>query len=264
MYTDDENGVNPWTMAGRRRLPRAGACGSIDRMSRGMSTSAALVLAAAAACSGKPHGPQVVITKPPDPVTRATLAGPLCEADVCKCRDDGAPADGGAGEPADGVKRFEFRVGPSEHELWVTLDDMVLYKSPARAEDCFYVDLMPGNHAVGLRASHPGGISAAVKISEYAVGTKSWYDTFAFSCGAPGVCAHDELDEQKADFATSYKRGIHDPCGSVRIKGLAWDTGVAPDQLHPDDLAVQLTMQIYSFAPAKRHGDPTCAGRFEQ
>lgn len=227
-----------------------------------VATTVAAAALTALACSGGRRGPSTVsIRPPPDPVTRATLVGPLCDAEVCRCRAEG-PADGGAGEPEAGVKRFEIRVGPSEHELWVTLDDMVLFKSTARAEDCFYVDLGAGDHRLGLRASHKGGISAKLAVSEYAPSTKSWYRSFRFTCGSPGVCSHTELDEQKAEYAR-YKRGIHDPCGSVKVKALSWDSGVAPDQLHPDDLAVGLTLDVYDFAPEKPHGDPACATRFE-
>ncbi len=224
--------------------------------------ASAVVFAAGLACGSGRRGPSTVtIAPPPEPVTRATLVGPLCEADVCRCRAEG-PADGGAGEPEAGVKRFEIKVGPSEHELWVTLDDMVLYKSSARAEDCFYVDLGAGNHTLGLRASRQGGLSARVHVSEYAPATRSWYQTFRFTCGSPGLCAHAELDEQKAEYAR-YQRGIHDPCGSVKIRGLSWDSGVAPDQLHPDDLQLGLTLEVRSFAPEKPHGDPACANNYE-
>jgi hypothetical protein len=215
------------------------------------------------ACSGSPKGvTQVTITPPPEPYSRGTFAGPLCDGDHCACRDTSAPGDGGAGAPDGAVKRFEVRIGPSEHELWVTLDDMVLYKGLAHAEDCFYVDLGAGDHRMGLRASHPGGVAARVEVSEYAPSTRSWYQTFRFGCGAPGVCGHDDLDEYKADLAT-YKRGIHDPCGSVKVKQIGWDTGRAPDQLHPDDLQVAWTLGLYEFAPKKPHGDPSCATRFE-
>jgi len=224
--------------------------------------SALCVVIPAVACGGGRKGPQVVIAPPPEPLTRATLVGPLCEAEVCRCRDADAPGDGGAGQPGDGVKRFEVRVGPSEHELWVTVDDMVLFKSRARAEDCFYLDLGPGEHRVGLRASHPGGISAAVAVSEYGATTASWYDSFRFSCGSPGVCSHEELDDYKASLGV-YQRGVHDPCGSVKIKNLTWDTGVAPDQLHPDDLQLGLVLSIYKFVPDKPHGDRSCATRFQ-
>ena len=218
-----------------------------------------LVFLAVAACNGSPKGvKQVVISPPPDSVSRGTFAGPLCSGDACRCKD----SDAAAGDPEGNVKRFEVRIGPSEHELWVTLDDMVLYKGTARAEECYYVDLTPGEHQMGLRASHSGGISARVVIHEYAAATKSWYDTFDFMCGAPGVCAHSELDEQKSQYAL-FKRGIHDPCGSVKIKQIGWDTGVAPDQLHPDDLQAAWVLDIYDFAPKKPHGDASCAEKFE-
>lgn len=214
-----------------------------------------------AACGGTPRTP-VLLAPPPAPATVGTLAGPLCTGQTCTCRSADAPGDGGAGTPADGVKRFELRVGPSEHELWVTVDDDVLYKSRARAEDCFYIDLGAGEHKVGLRAANPGGVSAAVTISEYAPATSSWYDTFRFECGTPGVCSYDELADYKASLV-KYQRNIFDPCGSVKIKGLAWDTDVAPDQQHPGNLAVALTLAVYDFAPKHPHGDPACANRFE-
>ncbi len=204
----------------------------------------------------------VTIAPPPEAASRGTFAGPLCEGDGCRCRDGSAATDGGAGAPDGAVKRFEVRIGPSEHELWVTVDDMVLYKGTARAEDCFYIDLGAGDHTMGLRASHPGGIAARVEVSEFGTATASWYETFRFGCGAPGVCSHDELDAFKAGLAR-YKRGIHDPCGSVKVKRIGWDSGVAPDQLHPDDLQVAWTLDVFDFAPKKPHGDPSCANRFE-
>lgn len=214
------------------------------------------------ACGGgAANSPTVIVTPPPEPMTKANLVGPLCKPEGCTCRDPGAPGDGGAGVPPAGVKRFEIRVGPSEHELWVNLDKMVLYKSTARAEDCFYVDLADGEHPVVLRAHHAGGLSAAVQISEYGAQTQSWYDTYGFACGVPGACAIDELAEYKAGL-DRYTRGIHDPCGSVKIRGLAWDTGTAPDQVHPDDLTLELTLKIFAFTPKEPSGDPACAGRF--
>ncbi len=251
------NGSTPGPGPG---LPRPTIHGYIVAMRR------IAILVALAACSGPEKGvKQVTIEPVPDTVSRGTFAGPLCDGDACRCRDASAPGDGGAGEPGDtggAVKRFEVRIGPSEHELWVTLDDMVLYKSKARAEDCFYVDLGAGDHVMGLRASQEGGVAARVAVSEYAPATQSWYQTFRFGCGAPGPCSHTELDEYKASLAT-YKRGIHDPCGSVKVKQIGWDTGKAPDQLHPNDLQVAWTLDIYDFAPKKPHGDPSCANRFE-
>jgi len=213
------------------------------------------VLAGALACSGTAH--QLVISPPPAKETHAVLAGPLCSDNRCRCRE--AAGDGGAGTPdsAD-KKRYEIRLGPSPYELWVTINrTTVLYKSPERAEDCFYVDLPTGAQQVELRASNPDGVSAALQIHELGSKTRSWYDTFAFSCGSPGVCSFEELDANKAEYASA-RRSLFDACGTTKVKAISWDHGQAPDQLHPSELVVRLTLDIYRFAAWKPHGDPTC------
>ena len=216
------------------------------------------VLVLAAACSGA-EKPPIVIGPTPPPATRAVLAGPLCGGDAgsCTCRDPAAPADGGAGLAEGGRKRFELRIGPTDNDLWATVDGQVLYKSKERATDCFYLDLPSGEHKVTLRASRSNGAQVAMTIAEYGVYAKSWYKTFAFSCGVPGTCSHDELDELKTEYR-GVKGGIHDACGSVKVKGVIWDTGVAPDQIHPSDIAVALTLDVYKFRPGKPSGDPAC------
>lgn len=214
---------------------------------------------------GGAAGDQVTIDPVPDRLTVGVLSGPLCTDQACQCRDVSAPADGGAGVPeGDARKRFELRVGPSEHELWVKIDDMVLYKSDERATDCFYVDLMPGDHPVTLRAKHPGGVSAQLDISEYGAATQSWYRTFRFECGGGGgVCDHDDMDAYKASLA-QYPRNLQDPCGSTKAKAISWDTGRAPDFTHPEDLQLQLTLQVYDFAPEHPHGHAECADRYAE
>jgi hypothetical protein len=220
----------------------------------------AWILIAAAACGGS-QVQQIEITPPPPPTTRATLVGPLCgDGQACTCRDEHAPADGGAGAPAEGLKRFELVVGPAANAVWVTVDDMVLYKSEQRASECFYIDLPPGEHKVGMRAHNEGGLGAAVHVREYGAAAKSWYDTLSFSCGSPGACSNQELDQEKADLAQA-PHGVHDLCGSVKVKGLVWKTGREPDAEHPEDLAVELVLKVYKRMPDKPHGDATCAKR---
>jgi hypothetical protein len=189
----------------------------------------------------------------PTRATSAMLAGPLCQGQTCTCRDPLSSEDGGAGVPEPGRKRFEVRVGPFANDLWVQVGDSMLYKSVERPDACFYLDLAPGEVPVGIRGSTEGGLSAAVAISEYSDKSKSWYQTFSFQCGAPGVCAYDELQEQKAGYA-KFAKGIHDPCGSVRIKQLGWNSSEAADKVHPTDLAVSLKMEIYKFVPSKPQG----------
>jgi hypothetical protein len=217
----------------------------------------AVLLLAVVACSSGPRE-QITIGPPPARATRAVLAGPLCGGEGrCTCRDDSKPGDGGAGTPEAGTKRFEVKVGPMDGELWATVGDHVLYKSKERATECFYVDLPPGKVPVTLRASRPEGAQAAVAISELGAAAGSWYKTFRFTCGVPGVCSEHELSGKKAEYK-KFKAGVHDPCGSVRVRKLTWDSGVAPDTIHPQELVVALDLVIYKFLPGKPSGDPAC------
>src|SRR5512138_1362836 len=137
-------------------------------------TLALVAGSAIAACSG--GGSQIKIGPPPDRVTKGVLAGPLCQGDQCKCGNS-YDEIGGA---AEGRKRFEIRLA-SAQELWVTMPQHQLYKSPERAETCFYIDLLPGVHDVALRASNQDGVSAQIEISELGAKAKTRYHTFKFS-----------------------------------------------------------------------------------
>lgn len=211
-----------------------------------------IALLFAAACSG--DRPQIAIGPPPPKATSGTLAGPLCDGHGCKCK---SPTDD-PGVPDAGKKRFEVRLGPTPHELWLTVPGGVLYKSPERAETCFYIDLAPGDHPMQLHAEQPEGVSVAMTVRELGTKTLSWYDSFQFACGSPGVCTLGELDDKKAELAQAVKRNLHDPCGSTKVKGLIWDTGRTPDQLNATRLVVRFTLDIYKFEPTKVHGDSTC------
>ena len=199
------------------------------------------------ACSGGSR--QIEIGAPPDKMTRGVLAGPLCEGDRCKCAT--GPADGGAGVPTEeGKKRFEVKLS-SPNQLWIKVGDNLLYKDAERAEACFYVDLPSGDTQIEMRASEPHGVAATWTIRELGTVTKSYYDTLTFSCGNPGACSFDELDTKKAEF----KDPKRDRCGSVKVKGLTWDTGRSPDQQYPSELLVRATLDVYKFVPDRPHGD---------
>jgi hypothetical protein len=205
----------------------------------------------AASCSGSQRMER--IPDPPAPMTHATLSGPLCErGGACRCRQDGEDA----GEPGPDHKRFEFRLGPTSSDFWVTVGDMVLYKSKQRAQECFYVDLRPGRHKVALRATGPQGFGAGMTISEFGAEGSWWYDTFEFTCGAPGLCDQETLAAWKRR-----KEGLgnlHDRCGSVKVTGITWRTGEMPDMLHPSDLLLELVLEIHDFAPTRPPGDESC------
>lgn len=222
----------------RGRLRRLGLCALIGAL----------------ACASTVH--QISIEPPPPKETHAVLAGGLCQDNLCTCRGD--TGDGGVGVPdTKDRKRYEIRLG-SAYDLWLTINrTIVLYKSPERAEACFYVDLPTGTQQVELRASNPDGVSAGLQIHELGTRTKSWYDTFAFACGVPGVCSFEELEANKAKY-TGVRHQLFDRCGTTKVKGISWDHGEAPDQLHPSELVVRLTLDIYKAAAWKQHGDDTC------
>lgn len=204
-----------------------------------------------AACGGTSH--QSTIGPVPAAQTKGVLAGPLCTADHCKCKA-GAEDAGVPDDPK--FKRYEIRL-TSPQPLWASYPGGVLYKSAEQAENCFYLDLSPGTTAFELRGSNPDGVSAKINVSELGATTKSWYDTFEFNCGMPGVCSFDALDLMKSQGEAT-RRNLRDKCGSTKIKGVSWDTGSAADQQHPSELAVRFTLDIYKHAPTKPHGDTAC------
>lgn len=212
--------------------------------------SLALALVLGTACSGS--ATQVKIGPVPERITTGALAGPLCQGDQCTCGksfDEVGAADGPR-------KRFEIKLA-SAQELWVTLPGYNLYKSAERADACFYVDLAPGQHPVALRASNKDGVSASLAIAELGAKAKTKYKTFEFACGHPGVCSFEDLDAAKVSYK-EFQRGLHDACGSTKIKGINWDHGKAPDGEHPSELLVRLTLDVYTFMPEKPSGDATC------
>ena len=166
------------------------------------------------------------------------------------------------------MKRFEIRLGPTPGELWLTIGSgaaaLELYKSPQRANECFYVDLAPGDHALTLRGHGADGFGVGLHIAELAkIGdAASAYQTFDLECGGADPCTLDALAAFKRSLAR-YPRGIHDPCGSVRVKNVGWETGKAPDMVTPQDLELRAVLDVYEFAPEHAHGDAACASDIE-
>jgi hypothetical protein len=71
------------------------------------------------------------------------------------------------------------------------------------------------------------------------------------------VCSLEELEANKPRY-TGVKHQLFDRCGTTKVKAISWDHGKAPDQQHPSELVVRLTLDIYRFAAWKQHGDDTC------
>jgi hypothetical protein len=213
--------------------------------------AAAIALTAAAGCGS---AEQQAMKPLPARITRATLVGPLCDGEElkCTCREPG----GDVGAPGLGFKRYEIRLGPTGNELWATLDDMVFYKSAERAEECFYVDLLPGRHPVSLQAAGERGFAARLAVAEQAV--QGWYDTFTFDCKTPGHCSMPDLDEWNA-WVQAREGKVYDPCGSTKVRDIRWQTGRVRELQYPDALELALVLDVYKFTPGHEPGDPACA-----
>jgi hypothetical protein len=247
-----------------------------------------------AACSAGARTGDAKWGPPPEATTRAILVGELCERGTpCECRDEGAAGLGGvsgpdgsapAGEERDEDlpggdaeaaapasvehKRLELRLR-SHHDLWLRVGELTFYKDRERPEACFYIDLpspgtgeKPRRYDVELRGSNPDGVGAGLSISELGVAARSWYHTFRFACGAPGACSFEELDELKVAARRAVAEGaLFDPCGSLKVRDVRWDTRVAPDHEFPGDLTLQLNLDVTNAVPDRRRGDPNCSAR---
>jgi len=194
----------------------------------------------------------------PKASTEGTLAGATCREGKCACRHDKLKV----GLPENTkIKRFEVRVGPIRNPLWVKIGGTQLYKDDQNATQCFYVDLPPGKHPVTIQGANSGGFAARVHISEMAPKEVGWYETFYFHCGGVDVCDVDQL-KAFGSRLDKYKRNIHDPCGSTKVLGIGWKTGKLPDNVHPNKLQLDLTLQVYPFSPKNPPGDKKCAGKY--
>jgi hypothetical protein len=192
-----------------------------------------------------------------------TVAGSRCTGGACTCRSDveGGPADEGAIAP--GHKRFEVRTGHGVDPLRVTVEGRgTLVKSTEVGHgECAYIDLPPGRHAVRLHAqarNPDAGMAPAFGISEYGADTHSWYDTFRFECGQNEPCTKDDLREFISSVG-QHRRGILDPCGSVKIEHVRWSSDRSPGA-RLEDLDLELVLNVYPFAPRWPHGAGQCKG----
>jgi hypothetical protein len=210
-----------------------------------------LVLVVVAGCGGGGKEKPVLDMSPPAE-TSAQLVGARCHDGVCKCRGDGDAKEDPP--PAEGLKRFEFKLSSGPGTVWVTINNsQKLVKDNEQADACFYVDLGPGQHQVaiyGKASKEAGGVGAQLAVHEYYANPKApgWYDTFFFKCGFPAACDPDELRswKDKMDAAPEHEQ---DPCGSTKVIHAQWHTGRLPDGAHPDEFVASAELKVYDFAP---------------
>jgi hypothetical protein len=202
------------------------------------------------------------IGPPPPQSTEAELAGHRCGGGACKCREEGDDAE--SSPPAEGTKRFEVRLEAAPGIAWAIVDGKQrLFKGNQRAGDCFYLDLAPGDHQVVMRAAgerEDGPVGLGFTVAEHNEKGPWWFQVFRIQCGMSGACDKETLNSWKSEVESDHRQ-LTDPCGSVKIKSLAWDTGKMPDALHPHDVQVSFTMHVYKKAWDKPPRSPDCQER---
>jgi hypothetical protein len=197
------------------------------------------------------------------------LAGARCAGGACTCRavDDYGnlidPKDTEEGPIADGQKRFELRTGRGFDPLRIEVAGRGGLDKRTDVVDatCGYIDLPPGQHAVRvhMRAQNPeAGQVPALFVSEFSPRFKSWYTTFQFRCGGSGPCEKGHMDDWMKEMRT-VERGLFDPCGSVRIKGLRFNAERAVGTKLAE-LTLEFVLDVYKFPPRFPHGAPRCKG----
>jgi hypothetical protein len=203
---------------------------------------------------------------PLDEKTPLTMSGPRCAGGACTCRDVddfGRAPKAPEADVAPGTKRFELRTGRGQDPMVLALEGHgALHKALDKVDaTCGYVDLAPGKYALRFRAvanSAEAGMVPAFFIREYGARTQDWYDTFAFRCGAADACSIGHMEEWN-ERLQKVARGIHDPCGSVRVEGVRWNVERQVG-VKLAELVVEFTLEVYKFPPRFPHGTKTCKG----
>ena len=200
------------------------------------SSSASPGLLGACGGGGSPataDGPRSSPT-PPSRRPRRCWSGRCARASACQLP---RAATTTPASPEAGLQALRGPARPGRRPLWVTVDGMVLYKSRERAEDCFYVDLAPGEHQV----------DAARRGDGRPVGAR-WRSPSRRRRGRDLVVRHlrlrvrharacatlDELDELEGASRQAQARQARPVRLDQGARASRWDTGRMPDQRPPE------------------------------
>jgi hypothetical protein len=174
----------------------------------------------------------------------------------------GCRADGEKEQVPAGLKRFELRIARGVDATTITIDGrraLVRGTVEQPAETCAYVDLAPGEHALSWReeAKTPEvGIQPMLAIAEYGPAVNAWYHTLEVACTTAEGCLKDDM-HAAIEKLGAVPRGLHDPCGSTRVKGLRWAAEHSPS-VKLEDATVELTLHVYGFATKHPPGSAEC------
>jgi len=139
------------------------------------------------------------------------------------------------------------------------------FEASGAGEHCFYTDVVPGTrHDLVFLSTEeaPGhGVAPTLKISEYGPAGPWWYDILEVTCaGGQGTCDRDAAEDWiKRQRVT--KRGRVDPCGSMVVSRLHWQS--SGGQAERDggrfrDFGVSFSLDVKRFATQFAPGATEC------
>jgi hypothetical protein len=199
------------------------------------------------------------------PAPTPVLAGPRCRPDTgtCRCRTRGDDAE--SEPPPEGYKRFEIRMSADGGQATLASPAFGTLTTTGAREACFYFDAPAGTTHEVTFTSRPerreAGVTPRLAIAEYGPAGPYWYDVISVACvGADGRCTKAGATAW-ADRVRQQRRGRQDPCGSVVVSGLGWETSGAEDRrdggyLH--DFSVAFRFDVKRFAPQLPPNSPEC------
>jgi hypothetical protein len=159
--------------------------------------------------------------------------------------------------PAEGKKRFAVHLSrTSGANVWAELEGVGTMSFAGLGDQldaCFLVELPAGKYHFTVRGQGRTGegVGLGARVTELAFapdGALWWYGTFQLDCGAPGACDKAGLAEWKR-VTQALPRKLGDPCGSTKVRDSQWAVGRSADEAHPDDLGVQVVLDVYPFVP---------------
>jgi hypothetical protein len=182
------------------------------------------------------------------------LAGARCQPTACSCRQPGDEAE--KEPPAAGSKRLEIRLSIDEGDGVLESPTLGRFTGAGARDTCYYVDVPAGSKAgftfTGQASRPVQGFTPRLKVSEYGPAGPWWYEIFSVECaGVSGRCDKPGADNWGDKITRNRKRGRNDPCGSLVVTGLNWETtGGEPvkDSGYYRDFVVRFDIDVKKFA----------------
>jgi hypothetical protein len=200
------------------------------------------------------------VTPTPDAMP---LAGTRCHPHVCKCRSTDNEVE--ETPPPPGQKRLEFRMSADGGDATLKSPSLGRLTTAGPQQACFYVDVEAGSkhsftfHVTAERPER--GMGPYLAVTEYGPTGPYWYKTLIVECaGANARCDRAGADAWGRGFATR-KRGRLDPCGSMVVTNLNWETSgseASRDSGFFADFTVTFDLEAKKFATQFAPGSTEC------